>query len=164
MPHFTCKHRSATIHDSCLYPADDDEDPDVLDPAHLATVHADQQVMQISECQQPQPQHQSLHLQVQRQQQLQCQDESVRSQLLPDRPETEHVQASLQQPDLVQPATQAISADLVQGYPQGNQERQEEEEDEELICMDDPRFVNLSERKQKLMALEEILLNTGIEG
>lgn len=41
---------------------------------------------------------------------------------------------------------------------------QDSQEEEELIRMDDPMFSTLSERRQKLMALEEILLNTGIEG
>lgn len=39
-----------------------------------------------------------------------------------------------------------------------------QDEEEELICMEDPRFASLSERRQKLMALEEVLLNTGIDG
>ena len=30
--------------------------------------------------------------------------------------------------------------------------------------MDDPRFASLSERRQKLMAFEEVLLKSGIEG
>ena len=155
----------------CCDAADDDEDTEVLDPAQLAMVYADQQTQQ-------QPQTEALQLQLQL---------PLLQQLQPEQ-QQQHAHADLQQPADLQsgpdlaaaqhllPQQQviaehmdanqhAVSAEQVQGWRQGDHHKQEEDDDEEeLICMDDPRFASLSERKQKLMALEEILLNTGIEG
>ncbi len=157
----------------CCGAADDDEDTEVLDPAQLAMVYADQQTNQ-----QPQTEALQLQLQLPPLQHLQ----SEQQQLPP------HTHADVQQPADLQsdpdlaaaqhllPQQQvraehleanqhAVSAERVQGWRQADHHEQEEDDDEEeLICMDDLRFASLSERKQKLMALEEILLNTGIEG
>ena len=155
---------------------DDDEDTEVLDPAQLAMVYADQQThhqaqpealnMQLQlpslrqvqpEQQQQQQQQQQIHADVQQPADLQSDPDSAAAQhLLPQQQvRAEHMDAN----------QHAVSAQQMQGWRQGDHHKQEEDDDEEeLICMDDPRFASLSERKQKLMALEEILLNTGIEG
>jgi len=155
----------------CCGAADDDEDTEVLDPAQLAMVYADQQTnqqpqtealqlqLQLPSLQQLQPeqQQQHTHADVQQPADLQSDPDSAAAQhLLPLQQVTaEHMDAN----------QHVVSAEQVQGWRQGDHHKQEEDDDEEeLICMDDPRFASLSERKQKLMALEEILLNTGIEG
>ncbi len=157
----------------CCGAADDDEDTEVLDPAQLAMVYADQQTnqqpqtealqlqLQLPSLQHLQPeqhqQQQHTHADVQQPADLQSNPDSAAAQhLLPQQ------QVTAEQMDA---SRHAVSAEQVQGWRQGDRHEQEEHDDEEeLICMDDPRFASLSERKQKLMALEEILLNTGIEG
>ncbi|DBA74292.1 hypothetical protein WJX77_001158 [Trebouxia sp. C0004] len=150
--------------------SDDDEDTEVLDPAQLAMVYADQQThqqpqtqaaqmqLQLPLLQRLQPeQQQQIHADVQQPADLQSNpDKSAAQHLLPQQQvRAEHLEAN----------QHAVSAEQMQGCRQGNHHEQGEDDDEEeLICMDDPRFALLSERKKKLMALEEILLNTGIEG
>ncbi|DBA91958.1 TPA: Ankyrin repeat and BTB/POZ domain-containing protein 1 [Trebouxia sp. C0005] len=151
--------------------SDDDEDTEVLDPAQLAMVYADQQTKQ-----QPQPEALQMqlqlpslqHLQPEQQQQHIHADGEQPSELQSD-PDSAAAQHSLPQQQVraehLEAHQHAVSAEQVQGWRQGDHHKQEEDDyEEELICMDDPRFASLSERKQKLMALEEILLNTGIEG
>ena len=152
--------------------ADDDEDTELLDPAQLAMVYADQQTQQ-----QPQPDALQKQLQLPLLQQLQPEQQQQQqthadvqqpadSQSDPDLAAAQHLLPQQQVIAEHMDANQhAVSAEQVQGWRQGDHHEQEEDDDEEeLICMDDPRFASLSERKQKLMALEEILLNTGIEG
>ena len=156
----------------CCGTADDDEDTEVLDPAQLAIVYADQQTQQ-------QAQTEALQLQLQlpslqqlqpEQQQQQQTDADVQQpadlQSDPDLAAAQHLLPQQQvRAEHMDASQHAVSAEQVQGWRQGDHHEQEEDdEDEELICMDDPGFASLSERKQKLMALEEILLKTGIEG
>ncbi len=157
----------------CCGAADDDEDTEVLDPAQLAMVYADQQTKQ-------QPQTEALQMQLQlpslqhlrpeqQQQQQHIHADGQQPADLQSNPDSAAAQHLLPQQQVraedMDANQHAVSAEQVQGWRQGNHHEQEEDDDEEeLICMDDPRFASLSERKQKLMALEEILLNTGIEG
>lgn len=147
----------------------DEEDIDVLDPAQLATACAyDQQLAQQTQEQQ-RPEQQQLTLSVEP-----CQDYSSTHQA----PEGFQTAAAAEDAMLHQPntggklAAQVGPGDESPHQPQGCQQlhaaqqnsEQESQKEEELIRMDDPIFSTLSERRQKLMALEEILLNTGIEG
>lgn len=141
---------------------DDEEDVDVLDPAQLASAYAhDQQLAQQIQEQQHQGRQQP-PLAVE-----QCRDYSTHQ-----APESFQSAAAEdarlhQQPNEL--ALQVGFGDESLGRTQGWQQlqqwhEQESQEEDELIRMDDPMFSALSERRQKLMALEEILLNTGIEG
>lgn len=142
----------------------------MLDPAQLAIVYAatDQSSMQqYTEARQLQLQTSQV---LQQQQQQQGQQNGAQAgaglQSYTEEAPAQHVWLQQQGEEGWEQADQhATSGGQVQDWPQLSQQVQEEEEDvEELICMDDPRFAALSERKKKLMALEEILLNTGIEG
>ena len=73
----------------------------------------------------------------------------------------DELEAQAQQPDNASSRVCSLTQVEVSQQLQGEQDSSEEEE---LIRMDDPLFATLSERRQKLMALEEVLLNTGIEG
>jgi len=158
----------------CCGAADDDEDTEVLDPAQLAMVYADQQTKQQAQAETLQmqlqlPLLQQLQPEQQQQQQQHIHADAQESADLQSNPDTAAAQHLLPQQQVraehLEANQHAVSAEQVQGWRQGNHHEQEEnDEDEELICMDDPRFASLSERKQKLMALEEILLTTGIEG
>ena len=146
---------------------DDDEDVDVLDPAQLASVYANEQLIHQHQ-QQPTAQHQSM-----------IPEEHCRQSGLNETPASLPSTASAgaamqqqlaQQSDWMEALAKQheMSADHVQAgqQPTAVQQHQGEDslEEEQLIRMDDPLFATLSERRQKLMALEEILLNTGIEG
>ena len=146
----------------------------MLDPAQLAIVYAatDQQSMQqYTEARQLQLQASQVLQQQQQQQQQQGRQNGAQAgaglQSHTEEAPAQHVLLQQQGEQGCEQADQhATSGGQVQDWPQLSQQVQEEEEEdvEELICMDDPRFAALSERKKKLMALEEILLNTGIEG
>ena len=145
---------------------DDEEDADVLDPAQLATAY-DQQLAQHTQEQHHQQQ-QQLPLSVEH-----CQDYSIHQ-------TTESFKSAAGEDAILHQqsttggklATRVRPGDESPRQPQGWQQlhaaqqwhEQESQEEDDLIRMDDPMFSTLSERRQKLMALEEILLNTGIEG
>ena len=144
---------------------DDEEDVDVLDPAQLATASVyDPQLAQQTqehhlEQQQPTPsvedcQQFSTH-------QL---PDSFQSAAAEDAMLHQHPNAGGKLAAEVGPGDESLRRP--QGWQQlhAAQQWQDSQEEEELIRMDDPMFSTLSERRQKLMALEEILLNTGIEG
>ena len=152
-----------------LLSADDDSDSDASDPAQLAFTDADAQSAAQQQLQQQQQQ-------IRRNQQL----------------EQESRQHLVQHQQVVARAAEGIAGISQPLFPYSGQRQNisqseqagaaekpvehghlcfdaasvdtAEEEEEELICMDDPRFASLSERRQKLMALEEVLLNTGIDG
>ena len=129
---------------------DDDDDPDVLDPARIALPCMSQQTMQP-------PTSRILHLPGQQQQQQQCQAPTTVQAAL-DKPLSWHAQAE----ELHDSSN--IQADPAHWPVVERQARCGSEGSKELIRMSDPLFATLSERKQKLMALEEILLTAGIEG
>lgn len=135
-----------------LWPTtDDEEDLDVLDPAQLALAHASQHQPQ-------QPQKHQLHQEQQQQPQLYVNCQECYS----CRQHCTHQAPGGLQSDAVFKATQVPDWQLLDSNePSGWSDEQQEEK---LIRMNDPLFSSLSERRQKLMALEEILLNTGIEG
>ena len=170
------RHRVLLSDDSFLVAADDEEDSDVLDPAQLATAYADAHAMQQPQQLQSQlPHHlqqhlpEQLHLHLRRQDQLQLLQNVQRQS---DKQQSDQMLASVdqqhqhQQQCDVESVQSAVgqTAHAVDQTPGWLQVEQSDEEEEELICMNDPRFASLSERKQKLMALEEVLLNSGIEG
>lgn len=136
-----------------LCPAtDDDEDLDVLDPAQLAIAHANQQQTQQTQGQQ--------HHEKQQQQPLlythyqhcdSCRQHCGQQQ------GAVTLRSAAAEEAMLPPGWQLLDSNEQWDWQEGQQE-------EKLIRMDDPLFSTLSERKQKLMALEEILLNTGIEG
>ena len=149
--------------------ADDDADPDVLDPAQLAFDQPDSaaQHQDNTEQQDQQQQQQQRVLQQQAQklgqQQQQQQQQQQHDQQLWPAGQLQPVEAA---------ARQAGEAQVESARPvehghlcfHAGDGAEAKEEAEELICMGDPRFVSLSERRQKLMALEEVLLETGIDG
>lgn len=139
----------------------------MLDPAQLAIAYANQQLAQQTHGQQHQGQ-QQLRTSAEH-----CEDCSTHQ--APDSLQSDAVEdaAVHQQPrDGDQLAAWLGPGDESPGRTQDWQQlhaaqqwhEQESQQEEELIKMDDPMFSTLSERRQKLMALEEILLNTGIEG
>lgn len=125
---------------------DDEEDLDVLDPAQLASAHASQQ--QPQQHQQHQEQQQQPQLYIHCQERHSCRQYCTRQ--APNKLQSGAISKEMQFPDW-----------QLLDEPSGWLDEQQEEK---LIRMDDPLFSSLSERRQKLMALEEILLNTGIEG
>ena len=145
---------------------DDDEDLDVLDPAQLASVYANQQLIQQQQ-------------QAAAQQHFVWPEEHCQQSGIHETPANLQSNASAGAGMQQQPAShtdgfkaQAEPPDALAGHVQAGQQPAavqqqhgvESSEGEELIRMDDPLFATLSERRQKLMALEEILLNTGIVG
>ncbi|KAL3148881.1 Ankyrin repeat and BTB/POZ domain-containing protein 1 [Trebouxia sp. C0010 RCD-2024] len=126
--------------------SDDEEDLDVLDPAQLASAHASQQ--QPQQHQQHQEQQQQPQLYIHCQERHSCRQYCTRQ--APNKLQSGAISKEMQFPDW-----------QLLDEPSGWLDEQQEEK---LIRMDDPLFSSLSERRQKLMALEEILLNTGIEG
>lgn len=152
---------------------DDEEDLDVLDPAQLAVAYANQQLAEQTQGQQHQEQ-QQLPTSVEpspdcstQQAPGSLQSDSIDAILYPSildsccshqqSSEGDQLTAQLQPGDESPGGTKGMHA--AQQCPE-----QKSQQEEELIRMDDPIFSTLSERRQKLMALEEILLNTGIEG
>lgn len=138
----------------------------MLDPAQLAVAYANEQLAQQTQGQQHQEQQQP-HTSVEH-----SQDYTTRQ--APGSLQSDAVEDAVvhQQPRGDQLAARLGPGDESPGHTQGWQQlhaaqqwpEQESQQDEELIRMDDPMFSTLSERRQKLMALEEILLNIGIEG
>ena len=148
----------------------------MLDPAQLAVAYANQQLAEQTQGQQHQEQHQLPtcveHSQDCSTQQApgSLQSDAIDAILYPSILDTFYSHQQSSEGD-------QLSAQLRPGdeSPRGTQgwqqlhaaqqwPEQESQQEEELIRMDDPIFSTLSERRQKLMALEEILLNTGIEG
>ena len=140
---------------------------EVLDPAQLVTAYANQQLAQ-----QPQEQHQDqqqplMFVEHCKQHSTHQAPGSLQSTAVQDT--VMHQQSATHVDGL---AAQDGPSDESPGHTQdwqGTEAAQqwrehESQEEEELIRMDDPLFGTLSERRQKLMALEEVLLNTGIEG
>ena len=131
----------------------------MLDPAQLATAYAyEQQLAQHIQEQQHQEQ-QQLPLAMEH-----SQDYSTHQ--APESFQSAAAENAMLHQQLNELALKAWPDDESPGYTQGRQQwhEQDSQEEEELIRMDDPIFSTLSERRQKLMALEEILLDTGIEG
>ena len=150
-----------------LLSADDDSDSNASDPDQLAFTNADAQSAAQQQQQQQQIRRNQQLEQESRQHLVQYQQVVARAAegiagisqpLFPYSVQQQNVSQSEQAGAAEKPVEHghlcfdAASADIA------------EEEEEELICMDDPRFASLSERRRKLMALEEVLLNTGIDG
>lgn len=154
--------------------ADDESEDDVLNPAQLAAISADtQQATQ----QQQQHAHQlqaSQHHQQQQQQQhgmdkytqMSAQMNPNTNSALSGNTVKSEGAANEEQDVRQQEQQSAVVPQPVEHDHScfGSDRNEADEAEEELICMDDPRFAALSERRQKLMALEEVLLNTGIDG
>ena len=145
--------------------ADDESDDDVLDPAQLAFASTDTQpaVQQHQQHQQQQDRSQAHTIQAMQQQQ-ELHQEPVKDPN--DMPRANQPHAPFSHEHQAQQALSASLRPVEHGHLcfDDADVSDAQEEEEELICMDDPRFASLSERRQKLMALEEVLLNTGIDG
>lgn len=137
----------------------------MLDPAQLAVALANQQLAQQTHGQQHQEQQQLLmslehsHDYTTLQAPGSLQSDTIEDAVVHPQPSESDQPAAQLGPGEESPGGTQGWQRLAEQWPE-----QESQQEEELIRMADPIFSTLSERRQKMMALEEILLNTGVEG